>query len=748
MKCPNCGLESPPDARTCDSCGAYLPPDVSLSDTEILKAKQDTNIGKLISGKYQITRELGKGGMGTVYQAEDTKLRRTVALKFLSPRLTSNPDARRQFVREARATSALDHPNICTIYEIDETEDGEMFIAMAYYKGQSLSDKMSKAMLSLEEILDIAVPVARGLAKAHSSGIIHRDIKPGNIFVASDGQVKILDFGLAKLATESGHVSVGPAGTVLYMSPEQIQGKDLDHRTDIWSLGVVLYEMLTGNPPFTGKNAAEVMGAAVSNEPELPRAVRAETPPELERAVITALAKKPSLRYQRIDDLLDNLGRIRSALRARRRDLKPSIAVLPFADMSPKKDQEYFCEGIAEELISGLTKIDDLDVVSRTSAFKYKDSALDIREIGRQLNVETVLEGSVRKADDKLRITAQLIGVADGFHLWSGRYDREMKDIFAIQDEISQSIVQALKLTLTPEEKQSIQAPATRDVRAYDYYLRGRRFYYQFNRKGIELALEMFTLAIKHDPEYGLAYAGIADCCAFLFLYAERSKESLQRADETSLKALELDLDLAQAHASRGQVLSLSQKHKDAEAEFKTAIRLGPRLFEAYYYYARDCFAQGKLQKAVELFEKSSEVSPDDYQSPLLIAQIYDDLGEISKAADSRRRGIHIVEERLRAHPGDVRALYLGANGLVALGEIEKGLEWARLALVMDPTEPMVLYNVGCIYSMAGRTEDALDCLEGAARAGLSQREWYEHDGDLHRLRDHPRFKTLLEQLN
>jgi TolB-like protein/cytochrome c-type biogenesis protein CcmH/NrfG len=622
-----------------------------------------------------------------------------------------------------------------------------MFIAMSYYGGGSLSDRMRSAMLSVEETLDIVISIARGLAKAHGEGITHRDIKPGNIFLTDDGQVKILDFGLAELASESGQISIGPVGTVLYMSPEQIQGKDTDQRTDIWSLGIVLYEMLTGSLPFKGASAAEVMSAAVKSEPELPRSARPEIPEKLERILREALAKKASMRYQRVDDMLDDLTSLRTTLRTSKGDNRTSIAVLPFADMSPLKDQDYFCEGIAEELISGLTKIGDLRVAARTSAFKFKDSGLDIREIGRQLNVETMLEGSVRKADDTLRITAQLINVTDGFHLWTGSYDRKMEDIFAIQDEISGSIVEALRLTLTPEERQSIQAPATRDVRAYDYYLRGHRFYAQFRRKGVEIALEMFTLAIQHDPGYALAYAGIADCCAFLFLYAERSAASLKRADESSLKALELDPDLAQAHASRGQVLTLSQRHKEAEAEFEAAIRLGPRLFEAYYYYARDCFAQGKIDKAVTFYEKASEISPDDYQAPLLVAQSLDHLGKHEEATEVRRRGIQIIEGRLRAEPGDVRALYLGANGLVALGEIEKGLEWAHLAQVIDPREPMVLYNVGCIYSMTGKLREALDCLELAARAGLSQKEWYEHDTNLDPLRGMPRFKALLETL-
>jgi adenylate cyclase len=558
--------------------------------------------------------------------------------------------------------------------------------------------------------------------------------------------VKILDFGLAGLTTESGKVSVEGAGTVLYMSPELIRGENVDCRTDIWSLGVALFEMVAGKPPFRGDTAPEVMRAIADGEPdigEIPRSI----PIEVERIIARSLANDPAGRYEKTDDLLSALNAARRQIEDRSREGQPSIAVLPFVDISIKRDQGYFCDGIAEELINGLTRIRNLHVVSRTSVFKYKDSALDVRDIGRELGVQSILEGSLRKAGDKIRITAQLVSVADGYHLWSSSYDIELKDVLTVQEEISRNIVRALRVTLTPEEKQSVSAASTTNVEAYDYYLRGRSFYDQFRRKGVELALEMFKLAIRHDPDYALAYAGIADCCVYLFLYAERRGESMDQAEKASRKALELGRGLAKAHVSRGQVLSLAKRHAEAEREFETAIRLEPSLFEAYYFYARDCFAQGKLEKAAALYEKASDVAPDHNQSPLLVATVYEALGRKSTAEASRRRGVEIVTERLRLSPGDVRALYMGANGLVSLGQVDKALEWASLALVMDPGEPMVLYNVACIYSVAGKTEEALDCLEKAAETGLSQREWYEHDSDLDPIRSHPRFAAILAKL-
>jgi adenylate cyclase len=424
-----------------------------------------------------------------------------------------------------------------------------------------------------------------------------------------------------------------------------------------------------------------------------------------------------------------------------------SVAVLAFSDMSAGKDQEYFCDGISEEIINNLTRIKNLRVSSRTSSFAFKGRSEDIRTIGKRLNVSAVLEGSVRKAEDRLRISAQLISVKDGYPMWSEQYDRALKNIFAIQDEIARSIAATLKIKLTPKESIAIGKTPTSDLQAYDYYLRGKQFYYQYTKKGIEFALRMFSQAIDLDPDFARAYAGIADCCSYLYMYAGNRNEHLEQADSNSLRALELDPDSAEGHASRGVALSLKKKYSESEKEFATAIRLDPMNFEAYYFYARASFAQGRLKKAIDLYEKSSEVNPHDYQAPLLVAQIYSDLGQPQKAESSRRHGIEVAEARLKLNPDDARALYMGANGLVALGEIDRGIEWAKQALEMDPAEPMVLYNVACIQSLAGLLEDALDSLERAIENGLSQEGWLEHDSNLDPLRSHPRFKRFIKRL-
>jgi len=427
---------------------------------------------------------------------------------------------------------------------------------------------------------------------------------------------------------------------------------------------------------------------------------------------------------------------------------QPSVAVLAFSDMSPEKDQEYFCDGIAEDIINNLAQLGGLRVASRTSSFAFKGKSEDVRAMGRKLGVATVLEGSVRKAGNRLRITVQLVGVEDGYHLWSERYDRELKDVFAIQDEISRSVAAALKITLSPRESDAISRIPTTDLQAYEYYLRGVQFFYQYKRRSIEFAARMFSQAIELDPGYARAWAGVADCSSWLFMYAGSHEKHREEADSASRKAVDLDPESAEAYASRGLALSLKGEYEQAEKAFEAAIRLGPGLFEGYYFYARVAFIQGKLEKAIELYEKSSEVNQQDYQSPLLVAQIYADLGYPAEAEASRRRGIRIAEAKLKLSPDDARALYMGANGLVALGEKQQGLEWARQALAMDPDEPMVLYNVACIQSLAGQTEEAFSSLEKAVRNGLTQKGWVEHDSNLDPLRSHPRYPDLIRLLD
>lgn len=427
---------------------------------------------------------------------------------------------------------------------------------------------------------------------------------------------------------------------------------------------------------------------------------------------------------------------------------RASIAVLPFADMSQERDQAYFCEGIADEIINRLSRVAALRVSSRTCSFQFRAGAADTREIGRRLRVGTLLEGSVRKAGDRLRITVQLADAENGFQIWSGRYDRDMSDIFAIQDEIAQRVVEALEVTLAPHERASLQAPPTRNLQAYDAYLRARSFYYRFGPLDMDCAIQLFSRAIELDSDYAQAYGGLADCWSYIYLYSDRSEMVREQADWASRKAVEMDSQSAAAQASRGLSLSVAGHDREAEAAFETAIRLDPNLFEAHYFYARHCFVRAQAEKALQLYQAATAVRPGDYQASLLMAQIYEDLGRHDEANASRRRGIANAEEHLKLNPDDARAWYMTANGLVALGDRERGREYAERALLMRPDDSMLLYNVGCIYSLLGEVDKAIECLGKAAAKGQTQRGWYEHDSNLDPVRGDPRFQQLLSSLH
>ncbi len=421
-----------------------------------------------------------------------------------------------------------------------------------------------------------------------------------------------------------------------------------------------------------------------------------------------------------------------------------SIAVLPFVDMSPEKDQDHFCEGMAEEIINSLARIQGVQVASRTASFQFKDTSMDIDTIGGRLNVNTVLEGSVRKAGEHLRVTAQLINVSDGYHIWSEGFDRELKDVFGIQKEIAENVAKAFKLSLNATEEKAIEHQPTQNMEAYEYYLRGRRHFYQFSDQGWKKAREDFSHAIDLDPDYALAYAGLADCFSFIYMYADSAVSIRLQAETNSRLALQLAPELAQVHASRGLALSYSSRQNEAEKAFERAIELDPKLFDAYYFHGRHAFTKGNLEKAAQLFEKATEVRPDDYQALALLAQVYRALGQEEKRNDARRRTLEVIEKRLQTSPNDARALCFGSVNLLEAGQTEKGMEWLERAKTSQADDALNLYNVACVYSNIGEIEMALDCLEKSVRKGMAELDWMKNDSDLDNLRDQPRFKALL----
>jgi len=706
---------------------------------------------------YRLVEKLGEGGMGVVWKARDLKLDRDVAIKFLPEDLGGDPERRELFEREAKAVAALRHPNIVTIYAVAEA-DGVNFFTMEFVEGKPLSAFIAPGGADLDRFFAIAMQLADAVAAAHERGIIHRDLKPGNVMVGPTGAIKILDFGLARVLkpnvplaggseAPTATLAEGFSGTICYMSPEQLRGETPDHRSDLFSLGILLFELASGSLPFKGATAVDTIASILKDDPPSAVDLNPRLPRELDRIFFHCLEKNPRFRMASAVNLSEELELLRQEGKPIRKDGVPSIAVLPFVDMSQEKDQSYFCEGIAEEIINALCRLEGLRVSSRTASFQFSGITSEPREIGRRLRVETLLEGSVRKSGNRLRITAQLIDTAHGFHIWSKSFDREMRDIFEIQEEIAQSIVRALQVSLTPQEKGALLAVPTRHVQAYDYYLRGRSFYYQYGRHDIEFALQLFSRATELDSEYALAYAGLADCWSYIYLYAERKDSVRKQAETASRRAVELAPFSAQTQSSFALAMSIAGKTAEAEVAFETAVKLDSNLFEAWYFFARHCFVNGQPERAVRNYEQARRVRPDDYQSALLMAQIYEDLKRPEEARTARKTGVALVADRIELHPDDVRALYMGANGLVALGEKERGIVWARRARAIAPDDSMLLYNLGCIYSLAGEVEEAVDCLERAVAQGLTQKGWYEHDSNLDPLRAHPRFQALLAKL-
>jgi serine/threonine protein kinase/Flp pilus assembly protein TadD len=712
-----------------------------------------------LADRYRFEREVGRGGMATVYLAQDLKHRRPVAVKVLHPHLAANIGADR-FLREIEIAAALNHPHILPLMDSGNA-DGLLYYVMPFVEGDSLRDRLAReGRLPIAEAVELTRKVAGALAYAHARGVVHRDVKPENVML-HQGEAVVTDFGIAKAVSTEGLEHLTQTGTSVgtppYMSPEQASGdQELDGRSDIYSLGCMLYEMLTGEPPFTGPTVQAIIVRRFTETPRPVRALRPEVPEEVERALNRALARSPADRFAAAAHFAQALAAASTArtppagtptvVTASHRSIR-SIAVLPFADMSPSKDQDYFCEGIAEEIINALAKIDALQVASRSSAFAFKGKNQDIRKVGDELNVATVMEGSVRKAGNRLRVTAQLIKVADGYHLWSERYDRELEDVFAVQDEIAESVVRALRVVLTEDEKRAIERPHTDNVEAYEFYLRGRQFFYQFREKGLQFARRMFTRAIEIDPTYARAYAGIADCSSQLYKYWDASAANLEQADSASRKALELAPNLAEAHAARGFALTLGGSHEEANREFETAIRLDPKLYEGYLYYGNGRFAEGKLAEAAKLFEQASTVRTEDYQAPALAALCYAGLGRETDSRTAFEKTVRAAERHIELNPDDPRAYYLGATAWCRLGQVDKGLGWGDKALALDPDDAGVLYNVACLNAVAGRVEPALDQLEHAVQNGFGHREWIEHDPDLESLRSHPRYQTLLSRL-
>jgi serine/threonine protein kinase/tetratricopeptide (TPR) repeat protein len=726
---------------------------------------------------YRIIEKLGEGGMGVVYRAEDTRLKRPVAIKFLPSRVTTDTDARERFLREAQAAASVNHPNICTIHEVDE-HDGMVFIVMECVEGEDLRARLRDGPLDPDAAIDIAIQVAEGLAEAHEHGIVHRDIKPGNVMLSPGGRVRIMDFGLARLAAGAELTRPGTTvGTAAYMSPEQIRGRDVDHRADIWSLGAVLYELLTGSKPFQADNEHAMLHAVLSEEPQRPRSLRSDLPQELEVVVLKMLAKDPARRYQTAHEAL---GALRDAAEPEPRTAlrssvtatpKPTIAVMPFADMSPSGDQQYFCDGVAEEIINVLTQVSGLRVIARTSAFAFRGGDRDIREIGSTLGATSLLEGSVRKAGSRVRITAQLIDVGDGCHVWSERYDRDLEDVFAVQDEIAAAIADRLRVELTPDEEKRLAASRSVDPRAHEAYLRARHYFYEHwhsvwrDREHSSTVIRLFEHAIEIEPGYALAHATLAMILSFLTRWSS-AEEYGDRARAMAAKAISLDPLLAEAHTAMGTVLlNADGDWAGAKRDHQRAVELNPGSAEVHCSYGEHLAWEGWYDEAIEEISRAIELDPLDYttKSSLAfayhIARRYDDavaaLEEVRRLfPEDKSVDFEQAAERVYARadlPAAAEALEkFFANDLrlaVAyawMGRREEALrilDWWKEQKVED-----VPYRIARIHAALGEKDAALEWLERTFETKPLALLQINSDPELDYLRPDPRFRELMER--
>jgi serine/threonine protein kinase/Tfp pilus assembly protein PilF len=732
-------------------------------------------IGKTIS-HYKILEKLGEGGMGVVYKAQDTKLDRIVALKFLPKHLLCDAEAKTRFEHEAKAASALNHPNITTIYEIDEVE-GECFICMEYVEGKSIKEIIREKKLSIEEILNIAIQITEGLNAAHKKGIVHRDIKSDNLMLTTEGLVKIMDFGLAKLKGAPRLTKTGSTvGTLAYMSPEQAQGIELDQRSDIFSFGVVLYEMVTGQLPFKGEHDAAIIYSILNETPEPLARYKAGVSGELQRVTDKALAKNRDERYQHVDDFQTDLRKIVKEIKSDLTKQPPSIAVLPFTNLSADKEQEYFCDGMAEEIINVLTQVEGLRVVARTSAFAFKDKHEDVREIGRKLNVETLLEGSVRKSGKRLRVTAQLVNVSDGYHLWSERYDRDMEDVFSIQDEISLAIVSELKGRLLGIEKSAIAGRHTKDVEAYDSYMQGRYFWNKRTEAGFQKGLECFQKAIEKDPAYALAYAGIADCYNLLGWYCVlSSKEAFTKAKAAAEKALEIDTDLPEALTSLAFAAMFYDWHwEEAERKYKRALELNPRYATAHHWYAEYLASMGRMDEAMLEAKRALEFDPLSLILMVLRVMVLYFSLQFDEAVKQGKRlldmsasfpAAHLwiglahtkkfmFDEAISVFQSAIvlfgrSSLMLGALGYAyaASGKQEEARK--LLNELKQISEPMCVpwYYIAAMYADLGENDEAFECLTRAYKEHDAWLVFLKVDPIWQTLRADPRYIALLKKM-
>lgn len=719
--------------------------------------------------------------MGVVYKAKDVHLDRLVALKFLPRGLASNLPERERFVHEAKAASALNHSNITTVYEIGE-HDGQLFIAMELVEGKTLKQLAGEEAPSLDRILDISIQLCEALSAAHEKEIVHRDIKGDNIMLTSKSQTKIMDFGLAKLKGASKLTKTGSTlGTVGYMSPEQAQGKEVDRRTDIFSFGVVLYELITGKLPFSGEHQAAVIYSIINDDPEPLSRFRSGVPESLQRIIDKVLAKNVEERYQNISDLQVDLRRTRrelaSGMKEGVKSDKKAVAVLYFENLSPDPDSDYFAAGITEDIITDISKIENIRVASRNAVLPYKGKPVDIPQLGKKMNVDAILEGSIRKAGNRLRITAQLIDTKEGFHLWAERYDREATEIFALQEEIAKSIAVALKVRLSPKEEQQLGLKYKGNLDAYEYYLKGRNHYSKYTKADMLAAMQMFKKALEIDPNYALAYAGLGDSYyQMLDKHFDTDNSWLVKSEEASRRALSIDPLCAEAYKSLANVLAWQNKFNSAKRCLERALEINPNFLPAHMNLSIAYAALGDFKEAERRLSLAWQKDPSLLFSLFKLAALHLIVGNLEKAESFANQLLKTAESTFYLVVGH----QILSDAYFFRGDYQRALQHLQKALELDASDAYGKAALAVIYAAQGKREEALEkakevqseellneyVLQKMAElyalldereevyrlarksVEISPRDWYglEYNPILEKFRREPEFQKLLEE--
>jgi len=762
-KCPKCNTDNPDTKQFCGDCGTQLPSLENIDVTATIETpKEELTTGSTFAGRYQIIEELGKGGMGRVYKVLDKEVNAKVALKLIKPEIASDKKTIERFRNELKVARDIAHKNVCQMYHLGK-EEGAYYITMEYVSGEDLKSFIRRAgFLSPGKAISIANQVCEGLLEAHRLGVIHRDLKPQNIMIDKEGNARIMDFGIARSLRAKGITGSGVMiGTPEYMSPEQVDGKEADQRADIYSLGVILYEMVTGQVPFEGDTPFSIGVKQKSEIPRPPKEINEQIPEDLNRVILKCMEKDKEMRYQSVGELHSELMSLEKGIPTKERviperkpltsreitvtlglkkllvpalvfiaivivgviiwqflpkkevipppsePVKPSIAVLPFEDLSSGKDQEALADGIPETLINALSSLEGVYVSARTSSFSFKGKQQDIREIGQKLGVETLLEGSVQVAGNKLRIMVRLVNIEDGFPIWSENYNKAVDDVFVIQDDIARSVVKALKIKLLGEEEQIVKS-YTSNREAYDLYLRGRFFWEKRGKENLEKAIEYFERAIEKDPDYALAYAGLADSYVILgnnLLIP--AKEAYPKAKTVVMKALEIDESLAEAHVSLAAILEeWEHNFREAEREYKIALELKPGYATAHHWYAFSLSYFGRHDEAIEEIWKARELDP---LSPRINANVGNILywaRQYDRALEELKRSIELFPEH------SVNYSYL-SEVYAQLGQYEDAINVVLHIYSMTGGNPGLSQSLAYFYALSGNRAEAQKRLRG-----------------------------------